>query len=278
MIVLCPQCQAPLNEEDKRWHCQNNHSFDKAKQGYCNLLLVQKKRSKAPGDNAEMVMARKRFLAKGFYQPIAAAVTSMTTGQHPIDKPISILDAGCGEGYYTNEIAKALQASNVQHNITGIDISKFAVKAAASSNKSIKWFVANSSHLPVAPHSCDYVISLFSPIPEQSFYQALANEGQLLIASTGKKHLIELREQLYDEVKSDSLDPCDKLNTHFTLKEQQTIRFQLSLNSQQDIQDLLAMTPHYWRASPIKKEALSKLDKLNLTIDINLSLFKKNHD
>jgi len=43
------------------------HSFDIASQGYANLLPVQHKRSRDPGDSKEMVAARRRFLTAGFY-------------------------------------------------------------------------------------------------------------------------------------------------------------------------------------------------------------------
>ena len=222
-------------------------------------------------------MARKRFLSQDFYKPIADAVAAMIIKHCPPDQATSILDAGCGEGYYTNKLADALSENGISHSMTGIDISKFAIKAAASSNKRVKWFVANSSQLPVSKHSCHYLISLFSPIPEESFDQAISSDGCLLIASTGENHLIELRELLYDQVNCDSLDPCKHLETRFNPIKTQKVSYQLSLKTQQDIQDLLSMTPHYWRASPTKKQALNNLDKLTLSIDINLFLFEKKH-
>ncbi len=60
MQIICPLCQLPLikeqiNNKQGRWYCDNNHSFDIAKQGYTNLLPVQNKKSRSPGDDAEMV-------------------------------------------------------------------------------------------------------------------------------------------------------------------------------------------------------------------------------
>ncbi|MGK0442029.1 MAG: 23S rRNA (guanine745-N1)-methyltransferase [Pseudohongiellaceae bacterium] len=281
MNYLCPQCQHPLKEEDNRWYCDNNHSFDKAKQGYCNLLLVQNKRSKIPGDNADMVQARRRFLSQNFYQPISEAINHLIKNpvfndrlSKPKGQNLNIIDAGCGEGYYTNALSRSLHSNQQAANITGVDISKFAVKAAANLNKDIAWFVGNSSHLPVADNSCDYLLSLFSPIPKIEFVRVLNNEGYLLLASTGSQHLIELREKLYDEVKVDALNPAAELSSHFNLVTQKNIELLLPLNRQQDIQDLLAMTPHYWRASPDKKQQLQNINELSLTVDVNLFLLK----
>ena len=148
MQYLCPQCQQPLIQEPQRWYCDNRHSFDKAKQGYCNLLLAQNKRSKLPGDTNDMVQARKRFLSKGLYQPVAEQIASWLL-ETPHTGQLNILDAGCGEGYYTDYLQQQLATKQVQNHVTGIDISKFAVKAAATRNKAITWFVANSAHLPV---------------------------------------------------------------------------------------------------------------------------------
>ena len=45
--------------------CGNGHSFDRAKQGYCNFLLANQKNSREPGDSVEMVDARRAFFKSG---------------------------------------------------------------------------------------------------------------------------------------------------------------------------------------------------------------------
>lgn len=82
--------------------CKNNHSFDISKQGYCNLLLVDKKHSAAPGDNQLMVQSRFDFLSKGFYKKLSDCLCQQVD-KH-FDYAINILDAGCGYGYYCNNI------------------------------------------------------------------------------------------------------------------------------------------------------------------------------
>jgi len=276
MRYLCPQCQKALIKEDKRWHCENKHSFDIAKQGYSNLLLVQNKRSKVPGDDAEMVAARQRFLDDDYYRPLSDAINAYVIAQfQPVNgaERRSLIDAGCGEGYYTSHLAEQLKSQALQWDITGIDISKFAVKTAAKRDKSIEWFVASSSHLPVGENSCDILLSLFSPLPEQEFFRCLKNEGLLIVASTGKNHLIELRQILYDQVNDSTLQAERKLDKHFKHHSQEAVQFTIQLNSQQSINDLLTMTPHYWKASPDSKERLKAYNKLTLSIDINLHRF-----
>ena len=67
-IFICPLCQSPLTIADKTWQCdgshiannpkQTQHSFDVARQGYVNLLPVQQKKSKDPGDSQASIDAR----------------------------------------------------------------------------------------------------------------------------------------------------------------------------------------------------------------------------
>ena len=97
----CPLCQQVLSFSDKNFRCSNNHNFDQAKEGYVNLLPVQHKHSKDPGDNKAMVNARRAFLDKGFYQPLIEQLLALY--QQYADSNSAILDAGCGEGYYTHQ-------------------------------------------------------------------------------------------------------------------------------------------------------------------------------
>ena len=73
----CPLCQQVLVFNEQSYRCTNNHSFDQAKEGYVNLLPVQHKHSKDPGDNKAMVNARRAFLDLGFYQPLVKAITEL---------------------------------------------------------------------------------------------------------------------------------------------------------------------------------------------------------
>ena len=55
MSYSCPLCHAPLSRSDNHYSCPQRHQFDLAKEGYVNLLPVQFKRSRDPGDSAEMM-------------------------------------------------------------------------------------------------------------------------------------------------------------------------------------------------------------------------------
>jgi 23S rRNA (guanine745-N1)-methyltransferase len=276
MTISCPLCRQALSKSDKMWRCELNHCFDIAKQGYTNLLPVQHKKSLSPGDDNDMVMARTRFLNAGYYQPLSdrlnQKIIEHTKQLHRAS--CNVIDAGCGEGYYTANLTKALNDDRIKNHIIGADISKHAILSAAKRTKSVNWFVANSNHIPVSDHNADVLLSLFSPLSSSEFYRCLKNDGLLVIASTGQQHLMELREIIYDAVKDTAFNPAADLEKHFTLDSTCTIEHRISLPDNNTIKDLLSMTPHFWRVSPQRKQALNGIESLVVTIDIQLNFFK----
>lgn len=76
MSFSCPLCHQPLSREKNSYICPQRHQFDMAKEGYVNLLPVQHKRSRDPGDSAEMMQARRAFLDAGHYQPLRDAIVA----------------------------------------------------------------------------------------------------------------------------------------------------------------------------------------------------------
>ena len=146
--LACPLDGAPLQRDASTWRCAAGHCFDIASQGYANLLPVQQKRSRDPGDSKEMVAARQRFLNAGFYEPIAAATRRAALAELPATALASCLDAGCGEGYYLRQLAAAASAGGQALALLGLDISKWAVLAAARQDKRANWVVGSNAKLP----------------------------------------------------------------------------------------------------------------------------------
>ena len=127
MNLLCPVCGEPLLLTDRQYRCIRSHSFDMARQGYVNLLTVQQKHSLNPGDTRQQVLSRREFLESGFYSPIADTLIE-TAKELGISG--QLLDVGCGEGWYS-----ALLADSLGSPLTGLDISKEAVRCAAAKYK-----------------------------------------------------------------------------------------------------------------------------------------------
>ena len=82
--LACPIDALPLATDGTVLRCPAGHCFDRAREGYCNLLVVQHKASLDPGDSREMVAARHRFLNAGHYAPVADAVFATLRATAPI--------------------------------------------------------------------------------------------------------------------------------------------------------------------------------------------------
>lgn len=263
---MCPVCREALSLTERTWHCNNNHSYDVAKQGYVNLHVVQHKHSKNPGDTPESVQARRAFLSGGFYAPLQQAVVNKIR-----DLRIeNLLDIGCGEGYYTD----AMQQEVMQ--CVGVDIAKNAVQVAAKINKNVTWVVGTGATLPVMDQSIDLCTSLFSPIPQEEILRVLKPEGYLMVVTPAPNHLYAMREALFDEVNAH--DPhkfVEQLQKYFALLEQPIVESTFELDQIQ-LKNLIAMTPYAYKAKAEKRQVLEQLENINLTASFQIYLFQKN--
>ena len=139
-MFICPVCGNLLQKEEKAYTCPKGHNYDLAKEGYVYLLPPNKKHSKDPGDNKQMVAARRAFLETGLYQPFSDELDRLALECLGENRSPVVLDAGCGEGYYTGRLAQAL---GERARVFGFDISKCAVRAAAKRYREIAFAVGS---------------------------------------------------------------------------------------------------------------------------------------
>ncbi len=266
--LTCPLDGLILSKYNNALCCDNRHSFDYAKEGYVNLLPAHYKRSKSPGDNKAMVQARKRFLSTGHYQAISQLLNKHMSASG--NKKLSILDAGCGEGYYLDELKNVI---GEDHQFIGLDISKWAIAAAAKKRTWAHWLVASNRKIPLEDKSLDILICAFGFPCYDEFARILKPGGKLFMLNTEQDHQIELRNLLYSDVKaSQKFDLEPSKEQHLELIKTDYKHFSIHL-IQDEISDLLAMTPHFYRAPKNKIEALSSLKSLDLTISVSLREF-----
>lgn len=283
---VCPYCQSPLIVGAKTWLCdgslnnkETKHPFDVARQGYVNLLPVQNKKSKDPGDSAQSIEARHRFLSQGFYQPLQQLIAKLISAESEASTQSNTqtwLDVGCGEGYYTGAIAEALATTETNNPcLIALDISKPAVATTArvakqdqqlwyqlkadkstAKNTTIYPMVASASHLPLIDRSIDGISTIFSPILPEEFARVLKSEGRLIIAKPDAGHLQSMREALFDEVRPHDSDKfLDELAPYFNQVETHQVTADLQLSADA-LADLMTMTPYSYRARAEKREAL----------------------
>ena len=265
MDLVCPICHEKLNVEGRQYRCPQNHSFDIARQGYVNLLTVQQKHSLNPGDTREPVLSRREFLEAGFYAPIAEALVE-TAKELGIQG--QILDVGCGEGYYSSRLADALNAP-----LTGLDISKEAVRCAAAKYKGKQWLCATAAHIPVEEESVNLLTSLFALTLPQEFARVLKKDGYYFQVLAAEDHLLGLKGIIYERLNFKEKNTVPEL-PGFELVKSLPIRFAFTVEGRQ-IQNLFSMTPHVFRIGKDGAERLRKTEVLTDTASCVLNIYRR---
>ena len=264
MKLLCPICGEILNRIEKQYRCGNGHSFDLARQGYVNLLPVQQKRSLNPGDTREQVLGRRAFLETGCYEPISNTLNE-TAKELGATGPI--LDVGCGEGYYSARLAEALGAE-----LTGLDISKEAVRCAAAKYKGPQWLCGTAAHLPVESGSAGVVTSLFALTMAEEFKRVLRPDGYFFQVLAAEDHLLGLKSIIYPELKFKEKNTVPEV-PGFELVKSVPIRFTFTVEGEQ-VQNLLGMTPHVFRITKEGAARLAATEKLTDTASAVLNVYR----
>ena len=277
--LACPIDGEELGLMDNQLVCTTGHSFDIARQGYVNLLPVQHKRSKNPGDSKEMVTARAEFLNSGFYEPLANKLAELVTEMIASNERQScVLDAGCGEGYYLESILNSVEKypSTNQSSFIGLDISKPAIIVASKRNKKINWIVGTNRQPPVLPESVDIILCVFGFQSYGGFHAALKLNGRIVLVEPKADHLKELREIIYSDTKeTESADSTQLEELGFAIEQSESLTFKTGAINNEQINNLLMMTPHFFRANKEGREMASKLEKLDLTVDVVIRVLKK---
>jgi len=281
-ILQCPVCREMLLRSKSGYQCINKHGFDAARQGYVNFLLAHKKHSKEPGDSREMIESRRRFLDLGLYDRVSDGINGAVAGEldrSERGRAHSILDAGCGEGFYLKRLKESLARSPGTPRLIdyyGVDISKVAVRQATQRDKTMSWFVASIVDLPFASGSLDMILNVFSLADFGEFSRILRASGKLVIASPGPRHLNGLREIIYPVAREHAASTrAEQASGLFSLADEKRIHYQLELKSNKEIIDLLAMTPYFWNINLNTKSKVEALDRLALDVDVLISVFKK---
>ena len=265
MELICPICGNALTRIDRRFVCENRHSFDIARQGYVNLLPVQQKHSLTPGDTREQVLSRRSFLESGFYAPIADA---LICAARKYGVSGCLLDVGCGEGWYSAQLAASMDAE-----LVGFDISKEAVRCAAAKYKQATWLCASAADIPVASGSAGLVTSLFALTMPEEFHRVLKEKGLFFQVLAAQDHLLGLKSIIYPQLLLKEKDSVPDV-PGFDLLESRPIRFTFTVEGSQ-VQNLLSMTPHVYRISKEGAARLEATQSLTDTASCVLNIYRK---
>ncbi|HEY7779589.1 MAG TPA: methyltransferase domain-containing protein [Ktedonobacterales bacterium] len=290
-MLTCPVCGAMLAADDHATlRCPLGHAFDRAREGYVNLLAA----TPGVGDTAVMVRARRAFLERGYYAPLADALNEMALGAlagpgSRVGTPElgdaggpdarAILDAGCGEGYYIGRLHDALAGELTEraHRCFGLDISRAAIRLAARRHREVMFVVADVWHgLPFASGSLHLLLDVFAPRNPGEFARVLALGGVLLVAIPGPAHLAELRDRLgLIGIEADKREHVvAQLAGPFALAETRGVEYALRLDGP-DLQALATMTPSYWHLAAERREAIGALGPTKVTVSFMVLAFHR---
>lgn len=264
--LACPVCSRELVLFEKTYRCENNHCFDLSKYGVLNLALCNKSSKKRHGDDKNMVIARKEFLDKGYYEPIRESVCKLA--KKYCTNADSFVDAGCGEGYYTELVAKSIFAKNVY----GVDISKDALRYFKKRISYSLPITASIFKMPIQTESVDFCLSMFAPDAFGEIKRILKKDGIFIKTKVLKNHLFELKEAVYDTPyyndefpdDLDGFEPVESLTDDYKIKV-----------VGEDIKKLFLMTPYYYKTGEKDQKKLEKLQELTTMVSVKTLVYRK---
>jgi len=240
------------------------HSFDFSADGYLSFGVTG-------GDSKEAVAARRSFLRSTPNYKLAAEAIFHTVKRYVPDCKL-LVDAGCGEGYYTSILA------DMSESTVGFDLSKFACSAGAKQAKKdgkndLLLATASVFELPLADGCADAVTNIFAPCAEEEYNRVLKDGGYLFVVGAGKEHLMGLKKAIYDDVYENgqradlpkNMEHIDCVISHYSM----------NISGRENIAALFSMTPYYWRTSEADKQKLASLESLETEIEFEINVYKK---
>ena len=267
-ILICPVCKNALYRDEKSFFCrgEKRHCFDIASTGHANLFPGRA----TGGDDKRAVRSRTEFLNLGHYAPLSDKICEIINKK---GGATTIVDAGCGEGYYSNNVALKTDAYTF-----GFDLSKEAIISAAKSAKrqglaNSNFFVGGIYDLPVANGCADVITNIFAPCAEAEFSRILKDDGILVVVTAGKNHLYGLKSAIYDSVYTN--DERADMPKNMILKEKHSLSYEIELGSAEEIRNLFSMTPYSYRTSEKDMQKLLALNTLKTLVEFDIFVFGK---
>ena len=256
-LLRCPVCGTAFSHCGASLRCKTGHTFDPSKKGSVNFAP----NAAVSRYDAALFSARRRILEAGFYDAVIEAIRSEMPA-----KGGTVLDAGCGDGTFT----KALQGETT----VGIDLSKDAIRLAASGGGPVLWMVGDLSRLPIQCDSVDVVLNLFSPANYAEFARVLRTDGVLLKLVPQSGYLSEIRALLGGRLRHETYSNeavVSHLSERFCVKRRVRITHTFPLTPEQAA-DFLRMTPLMFGMEP---DALDPTALKEITVDVELVISQK---
>ena len=254
--LTCPACGTALMRTEDDFACERRHRVNVNRKGCVNMLSSQVDSCY----DAALFAARRRVFDAGCYNAVACAIEAMLPeGAH------RILDAGCGDGWYLNELLN-------RHGGwcgAGIDISRDAILQATNHPCTALWVVGDLRHLPFADGSFTAVLDVLTPANYDEFRRVLAPDGLLIKVYPGSEYLTELRA-------ARGLSPYEEGQVDAYLREKAVIVAETRVTVTHPVTDALWrdfvwMTPLMQDLSAAEKDAIAARNAGCVTVDLHVA-------
>ncbi len=264
-IWMCPVCSAGLTRGPSCFACPAGHSFDIAREGYVNLVLAQHRRSAVAGDPKDSIRQRRTFHQGGHYAPLAARLVELLASEGSD----SVLDVGCGEGYYLRQLLQAPRSGPVR--LYGVDVAKEAIRLASRAAPTIDHAVGNTYRLPVRNTCVAAVLQVFATSAAEEIQRVLLPDGLFIQVTPGPGHLHAFRAMIYDAPQDHHEAPVP---SGFRRQRTERVTFSLRLSEPEAVAGLVEMTPYKWHMNPVTYGHVRALTEWQDTADFTIDLFR----
>ena len=243
-LYACPICGKKIRFHAGSLVCKKEHCFDISAKGYVNMLGATRP---LKGYDKQFFKSRGEFFAKGYYAHILDAIIKKVSeikaaadGSEPATQLV-LIDAGCGEGYYSSALAGRIEGLQ----IIAFDIAADAIVCAAKSKENVAWTIADVTNIPVKDGICDILLDVFTPASYKEFGRILKKGGYILKVIPGSNHLKELRKAAREQLKNKDYsgdDVSDYFEQHYDILSQETLTNTMPID-QETLKTLTEMTP-----------------------------------
>lgn len=257
--------------------CPSGHTFDVAREGYVNLLPASGRRDAVHGDTKAMLRSRRDFLDRGHYRFLADALihacVGVLSGSPTHSNEYALLDVGCGEGYYLDQLIRQRPerfdsssekgSGQSRLHLYGMDLARDAARLAAKRDPQLRITVGNTMvRLPFATGSMSIMLNLFAPRNPPEFSRVLKPDGMLIVVIPAPEHLQEIRQlvPLLPIEADKQAQVVDQLRGFFELTDHQPVNAVLQFQPA-DVRLLIAMTPNAWF---VQDGSLSSIDDVDV--------------
>ena len=258
-LLRCPLCGGALVRSGGSLVCAKRHCFDVARQGHVNLVPAQRESFY----RRELFESRAAVFAAGVFAPVVRAIGETIDRYVQAGRPV-LVDAGCGEGYYTKNVCPGRDMTRI-----GFDLSKEAVKLAARGQSGASFLVADLANIPLAGGCADVLLDVFTPANYAEFARVLKPGGVLIKLWPRSGYLCQLREAARGLLRHDTYDDsrvAEYLDAHARMLERRTITYTLPVDAVL-AEHLARMTP---MLADVDQSALDLGGVTEITIDMNL--------